>query len=157
MLFRSADFSALAGGIEVGGNRGLQYTAAPMTTLLGGWGMGWVQALPPLLTIAGTAWFVVRALQRKPGAAGLVFVFCFFAVPVLALVFDMKYRDTYIWPEYGRAFLIQGAVIGGLARTGQRASRPAAAPDWGGWLRGRWLLPGSLLLALLAEIGRAHV
>ena len=46
--------------------------------------------------------------------------------------------------------MIQGAVIGGLARTGQRASRPAAAPDWGGWLRGRWLLPGSLLLAWLA-------
>ena len=149
-LFQDADFAALAGGIEVGGNRGLQYTAATMTTLLGGWGMGWVQAIQPLLTIAGTVWFVVRGVQRKPGAAGLVAVFCFFAVPVLALVFNMKYRDTYIWPEYGSAFLIQGAVIGGLARTGQRASRPAAAPDWGGWLRGRWLLPGSLLLALLA-------
>lgn len=148
-LFQEADFSALAGGIEVGGNRGLQYTAATMTTLLGGWGMGWVQAIQPLLTIAGTAWFVVRGLQRKPGAAGPVFVFCFFAVPVLALVFNMKYRDTYIWPEYGSAFLIQGAVIGGVARTGQRASGPAAGADWGGWLRGRWLVPGSLLLALL--------
>ncbi|MEY4234209.1 MAG: hypothetical protein RL635_1176, partial [Chloroflexota bacterium] len=78
-LFQDADFAALAGGIEVGGNRGLQYTAATMTTLLGGWGMGWVQAIQPLLTIAGTVWFVVRGVQRKPGAAGLVAVFCFFA------------------------------------------------------------------------------
>lgn len=96
------------------GNRGLGYTLETTIRMLGGWRTDYVRPIQPTLTAIGAVWLAARAWRNSRRLPGLVVVMAYFLVPVLALALDLKYRDYYLWPHFPNAFVIQGAVVGGL-------------------------------------------
>jgi len=129
-------------------NRGLAYLWQTQVVLLGTWRSDLLQVIQPVLTYGGAVWLVIRGLSTRRGFAGLVVALFFFLIPALGLLFDLPYRDYHIWPAFGAAFLIQGAVLGSLLQF-----KPAA-----GALRAKQLWPlRSAIVLLVVILSGAHL
>lgn len=134
-------------------NRGWGYTLTTMYEALGYWRKDYTQAVVPALTALGSLWLAARAVRRRDGLPGLVIVLGFFLVPALALALDAKYRPFYLASAFPNAFLIQGALIGGVAGELRVNGRGARFWNWRGLVHTpylRWVAPPlvSLVVAL---------
>ena len=126
-------------GISPLPNRGLNYLLDTMLILLGNWEQNFVQPIQPALTILGTFWLLLRTVRRREAFPGLIVVLGFLLVPVTTLILDIQYRGYHIWPSFPNAFLIQGALLGGVLNVGLLKGPLARLWNWKGLLPGRIL------------------
>ena len=61
--------------------------------------------------MAGTLWFLFRALRYRNGFPGLIIVLGLIIVPAVTWIIQAHWVVDYWWPSLPNAFLIQGAVI----------------------------------------------
>ncbi|MFQ5410211.1 MAG: glycosyltransferase family 39 protein, partial [Anaerolineales bacterium] len=117
-LYQATIASGVPPQIDPLPNRGLGYIFDTLFILLGNWDQNAIQPIQPAITTIGALWLVWPGRWRRQGLPGLAIVMAFLLVPVSTLVLDIQYRDYHIWPSYPNAFLIQGALIAGIAGLG---------------------------------------
>lgn len=143
-LYLAAQAGGLQAEINTLPNRGLVYTVTTIYEGLGYWRKHFSQIIVPALVIVGSLWLAARSLRRRDGVPGLVAVMGFFLVPALALVLNAKYRGFYLTSSFPNAFLIQGALIGGVATGARVGGRGSKFWNWRGLLHTpfvRWSVP----------------
>ncbi len=134
-------------------NRGLDYLFTQTYDVLGNWAPGPTKPIQPILTLLSTIWLVTTALRRRERLPGLIVALGFFLVPLMALALDIPYRGYHIRPSYPNAFLIQGAILGGVTSIHTRQGR--GIWDWRGFAYNpylKWLAPPILAALLLAQL-----
>ena len=71
----------------------------------------WLQPVQAAIVVAGTLWFLFRALRYRNGFPGLIIVLGLIIVPAVTWIIQAHWVVDYWWPRLPNAFLIQGAVI----------------------------------------------
>lgn len=143
-LYTAAQAGGVQAEIDTLPNRGLIYTVTTTYEGLGYWRKHFSQIIVPSLVAVGSLWLAARSLRRHNGIPGLVAVLGFFLVPTLALALNAKYRGFYLTSSFPNAFLIQGALIGGVAIGARSSGRGSKFWNWRGLLRTpfvRWIAP----------------
>lgn len=113
-------------------NRGLRYAVEQTIGFIGSWEETIAKIILPPLVGIGTAWLVFRALRRREALPGLIVVLAFILIPAVALLINIKYRDTYSWPVSSTIFLIEGALLGGVFNRGKLGGFLAPLWNWRG-------------------------
>ncbi len=136
-------------------NRGIAYAVESTYTMLGGWRNNILRPIQPALTALGAIWLTARVWPPRKRLPGLVVVLAYFLVPTLALIFNVKYRGYYLWPELPNAFLIQGALVGGLFAGRSVTGWLAGLRNWRGMMNDRllrWFAPPLVTLLIGTHI-----
>ncbi|MBN1121480.1 MAG: glycosyltransferase family 39 protein [Anaerolineae bacterium] len=137
-------------------NRGLGYLLETWGHQLGTWRSGWFQPIFPALTAVGAIWLIIRGIGRRRGLPGLIVVMGFTMIPLMSLILDTQYRDYHLWPHMGNAFLIVGAVLGGITVKGADRDKKTLF-DWRGvaeYPAAQWIGAGLAVIFAAIYIGR---
>ena len=115
-----------------------------------------ISPLHPLLLAVGSLWLLARSTRLREELPAFITVLSFFLMPTLVLILNIHLVGDYFWPLLPAAFLIQGALIGGIQRPSEAANTENRFWNWRGLLNDpalRWvgyLLTGVLVAAHLS-------
>lgn len=133
-------------------SRGFAYLAENMYRTLANWYQTPLRHIHPALTLLGTAWLLWLALRRAQVAWPAVIVAgSYFLLPMLSVWADLRTWDYHYWPVLGSAFVLQGALVGGLSH-----SALSGAWRFRGLLPDRWLRWLAVALIVAATASHAY-